>query len=294
MEGSEGSFVEGEEQLPTSCNSPRCVDLYSRFPLIFSGSTTRNLHGVSCSVDEYFEVPTDYGIFDYIDGKLLLRTMADANHTAIQSMLSAIFTERRTDPANRNLTGLSVQVDGTVATSAVRFRRPDIVIGKPTSEGRVGFSVGNPPRLVIEVTSLSTRETDMKKKVAEYATAKIPEYWIIDREKGRILCYKLTNQSTEYGDPRTFSSSHILRSTFFGDLSVHELIFTPSAETVLANANSARRRAEESRRRGRNRENKLHEILQMHGIEYNVSSPSASPPLSPSRSPPRTRRRKRK
>ena len=94
----QGNTTEGEgEAIASVCNnSPTRIGGYSRFALFFSstGHVVGSLHGEYCSTEEYFEIPNDFGDYDYIDGKLEFRPMANANHGAIENMLNAIFFHR--------------------------------------------------------------------------------------------------------------------------------------------------------------------------------------------------------
>jgi len=73
-----------------------------------------------------------------------------------------------------------------------RFREPDVVFLRP---GRVRSS-RRPPEgadLVIEVVSegKKSRERDLETKRAEYAKAKISEYWIVDPQEWRTTVLSL-------------------------------------------------------------------------------------------------------
>lgn len=49
----------------------------------------------------------------------------------------------------------------------------------------------NPPLLVVEVVSASTKTTDYRHKRAEYNVLEIPEYWIVDPLEGKITILSL-------------------------------------------------------------------------------------------------------
>lgn len=100
MDNRENILGRQEESNSISLASPTRVDISSRFTLLFSPSvSTVSLRGVSCTLDEYFEIPKDIDIVDYIDGKLELRPTAGANHVAIHVILVAIFNHRQADPS---------------------------------------------------------------------------------------------------------------------------------------------------------------------------------------------------
>src|SRR5712691_11899026 len=84
---------------------------------------------------------------------------------------------------------------GTVLVAALRvrlwqrkFREPDVVFMLAEHADRMGEKYWEGADLVMEVVSEDekSRERDLKIKPAEYARARIPEYWIIDPQQARI------------------------------------------------------------------------------------------------------------
>ncbi len=66
-------------------------------------------------------------------------------------------------------------------------RRPDIVVIDDVGYRRVQrertFLRADEVRLVVEISSAETRHTDRVVKLAEYADAGIPHYWLVDLDK---------------------------------------------------------------------------------------------------------------
>ncbi|MGE0431520.1 MAG: Uma2 family endonuclease [Planctomycetota bacterium] len=61
--------------------------------------------------------------------------------------------------------------------------QPDLVFVAEANRQRITRrGIEGPPDLVIEISSLSTRERDRQTKRAVYAQHGVPEYWIVDRE----------------------------------------------------------------------------------------------------------------
>lgn len=95
-----------------------------------------------------------------------------------------------------------VQLGGTVLFAGVRirlwprkYREPDIVYMAKEHEERIGDDYWKGADLVVEVVSAGTvnRTRDLQKKRRDYAKGRIPEYWIVDPEKGQIIVYRLGN-----------------------------------------------------------------------------------------------------
>ncbi|MEU6137592.1 Uma2 family endonuclease [Nocardioides sp. NPDC047086] len=64
---------------------------------------------------------------------------------------------------------------------------PDVMVHPLPTDPKRFIGV---PVLCVEVTS-SNRQNDLVKKRDKYATAGLPDYWIVDRQAGILRCYKL-------------------------------------------------------------------------------------------------------
>lgn len=76
-----------------------------------------------------------------------------------------------------------------------KFREPDVMLYSAERRERVGQQYGGPPDLVVEVLSPGTEKTDTEEKLAEYAQAGIPEYWIVATESPRVEQYVLSGEA---------------------------------------------------------------------------------------------------
>lgn len=72
------------------------------------------------------------------------------------------------------------------------YVEPDICVicdpNKPNDKGCFGA-----PDWIIEIVSPSSRSLDYYKKLFQYRTAGVMEYWIIDHEKNFIIVYDFEN-----------------------------------------------------------------------------------------------------
>lgn len=57
-------------------------------------SVAGDFQGETCTIDEYFDISREFGDWDYIEGRLKSRQMADAGHCATQKNSSNIFDSR--------------------------------------------------------------------------------------------------------------------------------------------------------------------------------------------------------
>lgn len=159
--------------------------------------------------------------------------MADVHHKSIQDVLRAVFYVANTErPVAEWVTAYAEAKVGVRGNSrpashpsASSSRAPrdscliaDIAVGphvspqaqanlSPTSK-KVDFPPGRPPFLVVEVTS-SNRVKDLTSKVGEYARAGVPEYVVVDREKSRVIVYKLKEDKADKKGTKAQRSSRI-------------------------------------------------------------------------------------
>jgi Uma2 family endonuclease len=77
------------------------------------------------------------------------------------------------------------------------FRLPDVVFMLARHADRMGEEYWRGADLVMEVVSgtAKDRRRDLKAKVAEYARARIPEYWIIDPQEAQLTILRLRGKS---------------------------------------------------------------------------------------------------
>lgn len=76
--------------------------------------------------------------------------------------------------------------------SEIDVVQPDLVyVSAPRSEALTGSHLPEPPDLVVEVLSPSTRRTDAVSKRRLYEKHGIQEYWMVDPESDSVEVYRL-------------------------------------------------------------------------------------------------------
>jgi len=89
--------------------------------------------------------------------------------------------------------------------------QPDVLFLLPGSlEKQEPALIRSAPDLAIEVSSPSTRQDDLGRKLDLYARHGVAEYWFVDLEAGRIEVRAL--QGSAYAEPETYGRSDTLRS----------------------------------------------------------------------------------
>ena len=136
------------------------------------------------SLDEWQTLPPADRHCELAEGVLVVSPRPAAGHQWLVTRLAALLNSALPDELAA-LPEVEVVIDGgDVAT----VRVPDLVVAPfPAAEQtRLADVV-----LVCEVVSPGSRGTDRVTKVAEYAAAGVPHYWIVDREAHEILVLRL-------------------------------------------------------------------------------------------------------
>ncbi len=187
---------------------------------------------------EYLEyVPESDVRYELVRGKLIPMQISPHLHTNICKFLvyklQRYFAAENLDlVANASLTGVRTEDNTSRIPDVVIFSQNiwEQVLHRPGA-GVLDFK--EQPILVIEVVS-SNRRDDYVVKRDEYATAKIPSYWIIDPKKKLVRVF--TNSKKEEGyDFVDFTEEETIVSSQFPQLvlSVKELLNPPIVEKLI-------------------------------------------------------------
>lgn len=158
---------------------------------------------------EYLALNTNR-IVELVDGCLEIHPMAAPWHQRIVKYLLYLLN----DFVTTRMLGEVLFAPLPVWLWAGQMREPDLIY---FASGRIKDDK-EPPRgadLAMEVVSdgPKDRERDLETKRYEYAKARIPEYWIIDRQERRIIVLTLENAEYrvhgEFG-PGTIATSVLL------------------------------------------------------------------------------------
>lgn len=138
------------------------------------------------TLDDYYRLPDDVRA-ELIDGQLFYMQSPTSAH---QSMLVKLvyetmnFVTKNKGECQPFMAPLDVQLDCDDKTMI----QPDFMIvcdREKIWEDRIYGA----PDFIVEVLSPSTRKRDTDVKLLKYRNAGVREYWIVDLEKERIICY---------------------------------------------------------------------------------------------------------
>ncbi len=137
---------------------------------------------------DYLTLPETNQIVELAHGELIMAPAPDYQHQeGVRQLLIALSLHVDT----RRL-GIVCVAPYDVHLSEGTIRQPDVLfLREENRQHNNGKYIEGPPDWVAEVISPGTRHTDEIDKLAEYARAGVPEYWLVDPENRAIRVYVL-------------------------------------------------------------------------------------------------------
>lgn len=142
--------------------------------------------GREYTLDDYYRLPDDVRA-ELIDGKFFFMNSPTSTHqNAIGELYFAarLFIKERNGECQPLLSPLDVQLDCDDKTIV----QPDFMI-ICDKEKIWKDRIYGAPDFVVEVLSPSTKKRDTDIKLVKYKNAGVREYWIVDTDKERVICY---------------------------------------------------------------------------------------------------------
>lgn len=159
------------------------------------------------TVDEYLRLDAKRSV-EFVDGYLEFLPMPTDWHQAIATCLWLMLYQY-VQPA-----GLGRVRVGALPMRTIEdhYREPDVLFMLRQNEHRCHDTYWEGADIAMEIISpgKENRDRDAIKKRREYAEARIPEYWIIDREQERITV--LTLRDDEYVEHGVFGRGMVASS----------------------------------------------------------------------------------
>lgn len=138
------------------------------------------------SVEDYLSLDGPY-LVEYLQGSLQILPMPTAPHQAIAFVLANLLVawSKPDTLARTKLAPFRVRLSDKL------YREPDVCFMRGVNAHRRNNRFWIGADLVVEIISETNRAHDMQTKLAEYAAAGIPEYWIIHPEEKTISVFML-------------------------------------------------------------------------------------------------------
>lgn len=157
-----------------------------------SASQTAYL-GLRMTADEYFALGETRERYELVDGVVLMSPSATPRHQRliglIQHMIASFLDK---NPVGEVFVELDVHL-GTGHSGRDLVYRPDLFFLTMDKAHRLSDRATEPPDLIVEIVSPSSRRFDHETKKDDYERAGVAEYWIIDPEHAQCLFYRLSD-----------------------------------------------------------------------------------------------------
>ena len=147
------------------------------------------LNGHYITFDEYLEIDVEGALLEWVDGRVIGFMPNNLQH---QRIIGFLMTIMKLFVEIHNL-GEVVQAGYAMKLDAQkRGREPDLIfVSKENAEILKHKYLDGAADIAVEIVSPESVERDNKIKYAEYETAKIKEYWLIDPQEKRAEFYRL-------------------------------------------------------------------------------------------------------
>ncbi len=146
------------------------------------------------TVDELHQMPDDGNRYELLFGEIDMSPAPSMKH---QLVSAAVNDAIRAFVSPRGGTVVYAPVDVYLAPHSVV--QPDLLVILAGGRARIlPDGVHGPPDLIVEILSPATRGRDLVKKTILYATAGVPEYWVIDPDAQTVTIKQLAGD--EYQD----------------------------------------------------------------------------------------------
>jgi Uma2 family endonuclease len=175
--------------------------------------------------ENYFALPESNRITELSEGELIVHpTPTFAHQEAVSELASALRTYAKT-----NDLGKAISAPFDVRLWEDKIRQPDVLFIRTENFPLiVGAYLDGAPDWVAEVISPSSRVIDEVDKLADYAQAGVPEYWLVDLDARTIRVYALAD--AEYALAGTYGAGETARSETLGgfEIAVDDVIGGPN------------------------------------------------------------------
>ncbi len=141
------------------------------------GSWTRN---------DYFRLPKTQHLVELVDGKLVVSPPPDTLHQRLVIDLARLLR----GAARVGRRGRVVAGPIRLCLGKSLILQADLVYLRRRSPAQVGeMCIDGAPDLVIEISSIDTKDRDTIDKTRAYYESGIPEYWVVDPLRHRLMMW---------------------------------------------------------------------------------------------------------
>lgn len=144
------------------------------------------------TLDDFDNLPESLDRYEILQGELIVTPAPRLEHQDLSQEINLVFTvavrAKRFGKVYAAPVGVRLSMNDIV--------QPDLLVLSNAKRALIRKNViDGAPDVVVEILSPSTRRFDLVRKMALYAEAGVPEYWIVDPEKRSILVHQLVNST---------------------------------------------------------------------------------------------------
>lgn len=160
-------------------------------------SATTAAGGAGLTWEEFLALPDDDALrhAELIDGEVVVAPPTDSHQLVVMNLVEALRGWRRAGPGRGETT-----MDPAIPVAPSRGYLPDLA-WYPTErcappDAPPSFS--NPPALVVEVLSPSTRRLDEQRKSRDFARLGVDEMWLVDPAEPAVLVLRRAPEASSF------------------------------------------------------------------------------------------------
>jgi len=183
--------------------------------------------GRRLSAQDYFALGETEERYELIDGVVCMSPGPFPVHGSVIAEITAqIVTYLKIHPIGRVFVEVDVSL-GKSRRGGDLVYRPDLVVLRADQVAANFKRIVEPPAIVVEVVSESSRRMDRETKKGDYERFGVAEYWVIDSESGTMAFHRL--QQTRYVELPTDANTYRceILSGFALDLAAVRAAFRP-------------------------------------------------------------------
>ncbi len=161
---------------------PRALQMIRDPSAVYSASPSHRPN----TLDDYYRLPSDRR-YELIDGVIYDMASPSASHqAAITELVFQFYRHIRSRKGNCRV--FPAPLDVQLNCDEYTMVQPDFLVVCDQEKIKIDRIFGAPD-FVTEVLSPSTKRLDTDTKLLKYMQAGVKEYWIIDPERERVICY---------------------------------------------------------------------------------------------------------
>lgn len=148
--------------------------------------------GRPATIDDLHKMPDDGRRYELIGGVIYVSPSPLVKHQYVSSRLHRVLSDYLADESRGALLYAPLDVE----LGPHDIVQPDLVFVRAEHRKRITTRrIVGPPDLVIEILSPSNPGHDLVRKAALYASAGVPEYWIVDPRTDTVRVLTLGDQT---------------------------------------------------------------------------------------------------